>query len=74
MVAQGAGDKPVMDEMIIVGDIGVDAKAGSIDEIAVIDPDDVKGLYARKQCILTDMKEVIPCTDRDKGEDIPRTH
>ena len=59
-----------MDEVVIVGDIGIDAKAGDVDKVTVVDADDIDIMKAVGKIVSAIMIEIISGALRDKGKDI----
>ena len=70
VVAHGTGDEAVVDEVVIVGDIGIDAKAGDVDKVTVVDADDIDIMKAVGKIVSAIMIEIISGALRDKGKDI----
>ena len=59
-----------MDEVVIIGDIGIDAKAGDVDKVTVVDADDIDIMKAVGKIVFAIMIEIISGALRDKGKDI----
>ena len=70
MITERSGDELIMDEAFIVGDVCIDAEAGCIDKIPVIDPDDIDLMDAIGQGFPAGPEKVISRSVRNEREDV----
>ena len=66
----GTGNKPVMDEALVIGNIGIDPETDSVDTIAVVDPDEVDFMDPVFQRLQAGAAEIISRAARDKGQEV----
>ena len=64
----GTGNEPVMDEALVIGNIGIDPETDCIDTIAVIDPDEVEFMVAVFQRLQEGAAEIISRAARHNGQ------
>ncbi len=66
----GTGNEPVMDEALVIGNIGIDPETDSVDTIAVVDPDEVDFMDPVFQRLQAGAAEIISRAARDKGQEV----
>jgi hypothetical protein len=68
--AHAAGNQAVVDEYVVIGNVGVDSKADHIDTVTVIDPDEVDVMNAVLHIIHAGADKVVSGTGGNKSQDI----
>ena len=66
----GFRNEPVVNKAFVVGDVRVDAEAGGVDKIPVVDPDDVCPVNAGSDVLGHSPVKIVSGAGRDKGKNI----